>query len=540
VASIQQLLQDGLAAFNAGRAADAEKAFRAVLAREPRNTDALNLRGLSLLRLGRAADGAASIAAAIAVRGGEPSFRLNHGVALKAAGRSAEALAAFREAIRLAPAYAQAHLNIGNTLREQGDLAGAAAAYLRALELVPNAPTVLNNLGNVRREQGDFHEAIETYRRAVAAQPDYVEALTNLGSVALAGGQVEVSVEALERAAILDPRSELIATMLGRALIYAGRLEEAEASYRRAIVLAPRSLEARGDLAELYAGLGLVRQALEVFDDIASIDGARPERLSSLLFVSNYDGSLEATEITRRARAFGQALDRSKRIALPTIQRDSAQPLRVGLVSGDFRHHVVMEFVRGLLPSFDPARIQLFAYSATPVRDEVTKELQRRIPNWLDIEKLPDAVVAERIAGDRIDVLVDMTGHTRNSRLAIFGLKPAPVQATWLGYSGTTGVDEIDFIIGDAVVTPPDEEAQLIETPWRMPHSYLCYTAPGYDVAVGPLPSTSTGHVTFGSFNNLGKLSDRTMSLWGRVLDAVPGGRLLIKSPQLKRLAGRG
>lgn len=530
---VSQLLQDGLAAFNAGRHADAERSFRAVLATDPKNADAFNLLGLSVLRAGRAEAGAASIARAVALRPSEPSFRLNLGVALKAAGKRNDALAAFREAVRLAPGYAQAHLNIGNTLREDGDLAGAVAAYNRTLEIAPNSPAVLNNLGNVQREMRDFAGAVATYRKAVAMAPDYVEALTNLGSAALAGGEIDIAIEALRKAAALNPQSALIQTILGRSLVYASQVEEAETAYKRAAELDPNEVESRTDLVDLYARLGLVAPALEVLAEMDKLVPATPERLSTLLFLSNYQELADPMKVAEAARRFGAALDRSHRVERPALGYDPARPLRVGIVSGDFRHHVVMEFLLAILPHIDPTRVELFAYSSTPVRDDLTAEIQALIPNWRDVEKLDDAALAARIAADRIHVLIDLSGHTQHSRLQVFAMQPAPVQATWLGYSGTTGVDEMDFIIGDRVVTPPDEEAQLVETPWRMPDSYLCYTAPKHDAKVGPLPALAVGHVTFGSFNNLGKLSDATLALWSEVLDAVPASHLLIKSQAL-------
>jgi predicted O-linked N-acetylglucosamine transferase (SPINDLY family) len=533
VAPVSQLLQNGLAAFNAGRHADAEKAFRAVLAADPKNADALNLLGLSAMRAGRPEEGAASIARAVALRPSEPSFRLNLGVALKAAGKRSDALSAFREAVRLAPGYAQAHLNIGNTLREDGDLEGAAAAYIRTLDVAPNSPAVLNNLGNVQREMRDFAAAVATYRKAVALAPDYVEALTNLGSAALAGGEIDIAVDALRRAATLNPQSALIQTILGRTLVYASQVEEAETAYKRATELAPDEIEPRTDLADLYSRLGLVEPALEVLAELDRLVPVTLERLSTLLFLTNYQEVADPMKVTEAARRFGAAVDRSHQVERPPLDHDPSQPLRVGIASGDFRHHVVMEFILSILPHIDPRRVELFAYSSTPVRDDLTADLQALIPNWRDVEKLDDAALAARIVADRIHVLIDLNGHTQHTRLQAFAMRPAPVQATWLGYSGTTGVDEIDFIIGDRFVTPPDEEAQLIETPWRMPDSYLCYTVPKHDASVGSLPALTAGHVTFGSFNNLGKLSDATLTLWSELLDTVAGGRLLIKSQAL-------
>lgn len=530
---ILELLQAGLTALNSGRNSEAETAFRRALAKDPVNVDALHLLGLVQLRLGQHADAARSLTRAVDARPSEASFRSNLALALKAAGNRKAALAQLRETVRRAPGYIQAWLNLGNTLREDRQFEAAAAAYREALKAAPDAPLILNNLGNVQREMGDFAGAVATYRRAVAIAPGYVDALTNMGSAALAGGEIATAIEVLDRAAVLDPNNGLVQILLGRSMVYATRVEEAEKAYKRAIEISPADVEPRSDLAELYGRLGLVSRAVAELRELDALAPSTPDRLSTLLFLANYEELDDPMRIVEEARRYGRALDRSYQITHRALDRGRNQPLRVGLVSSDFRDHVVMKFLVGVLPHIDRTRAELFAYSSTPVRDELTGQLRQIIPNWLDAEKLDDLSLARQIADDRIDVLVDLGGHTEHTRLSMFAMRPAPVQVTWLGYSGTTGVPEIDYIIGDAFVIPANEEPQLVETPWRMPDSYLCFTPPKDDVDVGPLPALAAGHITFGSFNNLGKLSEGTLALWARVLNVVPGSRLLIKSPPL-------
>jgi predicted O-linked N-acetylglucosamine transferase (SPINDLY family) len=134
---------------------------------------------------------------------------------------------------------------------------------------------------------------------------------------------------------------------------------------------------------------------------------------------------------------------------------------------------------------------------------------------------------------DGIDILFDLSGHTAFNRLPMFALKPAPVQVAWLGYLATTGLASMDYLIADPWTLPPSEDAYFTEKIWRLPETYICFTAPQVDVPVGELPARSSGHVTFGSFNNLNKLGDAALALWARVLASVPRSRLFLKAKQL-------
>ena len=524
------LLKSGLDAFNAGRFAEAQAAFAAALSRDPRNADALHLSGLAALRRGRAEEAVTMIARAIAFNPREASFRSNLAVALKAAGRRDDAIAALRQAIEIAPGHVQAHVNLGNTLREAGELEAAGDAYRRALALAPDAAAVLNNLGNVERELGRLDEAIAILGRAVAAAPHYAEALNNLGSAEVARGRHEDAVLHLNQAIALRPNDGAAWMNLGSALSHLARYGEAAAAYERAVELMPEFVEAHGALGDVLLKRGRVGPAVEIYERALRLKPNAPDILSSLLFTRNYIELDNPLAITEHARRFGRLLPRSRERPPFANDPDPDRRLRVGLVSGDLSNHVVGHFLRGVLPNLDTSAVELFAYATSAVRDEVTDQFRRWLPNWRDAELLKIEQFAGCVRADCIDILVDLSGHTQYNRLPLFALKPAPIQVTWLGYSGTTGIEEIDYILGDARVTPPGEEDQLVETPWRMPDSYLCYTPPAADIAVAPPPALANGPVTFGSFNNILKVSDPAVALWCRMLHAIPTSRLMVKA----------
>jgi protein O-GlcNAc transferase len=213
--------------------------------------------------------------------------------------------------------------------------------------------------------------------------------------------------------------------------------------------------------------------------------------------------------------------------------RDASRAPRVGFISGDLRSHPVGHFLEGVLAHWPHERVRLVAYPTFALEDEATARMRPHFESWTPIAHLDDAQAAARIAADRIDVLVDLAGHTAHNRLPLFAWRPARVQASWLGYFATTGIEQMDWLLSDATSIAPGEERHYGERIWRLPGTRLCFTPPRQAPAVAPLPALATGSVTFGSFQNLGKIGDEVLALWARVLRAVPDSRLRVQNAQV-------
>ena len=206
------------------------------------------------------------------------------------------------------------------------------------------------------------------------------------------------------------------------------------------------------------------------------------------------------------------------------------RPLRVGYICADFRVHPVGFFLERVLAAHDPRQVEAVLYSDTRFADSQTARLRGSVAAWRDTVGKDDAEVMRMIGADRIDILIDLAGHTGWNRLAMFGHRAAPVQASWLGYFGTTGVGAIDYIVADAVVLPSGDEAVFTETPVRLPAPYLCWSPPMEDVAVAPFPGLASGAATFGCFNNRAKITAETVAVWAKILRRVEGSSLFLKS----------
>jgi len=214
--------------------------------------------------------------------------------------------------------------------------------------------------------------------------------------------------------------------------------------------------------------------------------------------------------------------------------------LRVGLISGDLCKHPVGHFLEDLLAAIDPARIELIAYSTYHKEDELTARIRPYFSEWKPLIGKSDEAAAHLIHADGVHVLLDLSGHTAHNRLPVFAWKPAPVQASWLGYFATTGVAEMDYLLADEVGVPEAQQEQFTESIWYLPDTRLCFTAPGIDLPVAPLPALSNDRITFGCFQNLSKLGDEVLEAWGEIFAALPSARLRVQCKQTARTGAGG
>ena len=203
------------------------------------------------------------------------------------------------------------------------------------------------------------------------------------------------------------------------------------------------------------------------------------------------------------------------------------------MVSGDLRRHPVGYVLDNVLSTLDRELLAIFLYATSMKKDDLSTRLKSNVAQWRNVASVGDDQLYETIIADEIDIMVDLAGHTTHNRLPVFSRKPAPVQVTWYGYFATTGVEAIDYILCDRWVLPPEDEGYFVETPWRLPDSYFCFTPPDFEIDVDVLPAQRDGCVTFGSFNNLTKVNGAVIACWAKLLRAVPGSLLFLKTKQL-------
>ncbi len=516
---------------------EAIESFKRALALSPGLAEAHFSMGNAFKDIGRSDEAIACYHQALTIRPDYAEAHFNLGNALHDGGKLDEAIESYRQALKIRPDYAEACFSVSATLHKLGRLDDAVASYRDVLKIKPDYAEACFNLGNVLKELERFDGAVESYRRAIEIRPGYAEAHNNCGAVLQAMGQMDAAAACYLKALEIKPEFAEAHFNVGTVLQDQGRFVDAAACYTRAVEIKPDYAEAhdnRGalllELGQTDSALACFRRALEIRPDFA---GAR----SNLLFTLAYGGLPAPLELLAEARQWQlQAIPAS--VAAEAHNREfhrsprSGRRLRVGYVSGDYRQHAVSNFIEPLFSLHDRSRVELFAYSVSPKRDQLTDRLQALAEHWQDVAGMNDEALRERIEADAIDVLIDLSGHTGHNRLGVFALRAAPVQSHYLGYFATTGLAEMDYWLGDPVLLPESENANYSETIWRLPRVWVSYR--GRDDA--PLPNwcpKADGTVLLGSFNNLKKITPATLSLWAKILHALPHARLLLKTPEL-------
>jgi predicted O-linked N-acetylglucosamine transferase (SPINDLY family) len=513
---------------------------------------------------GRLPDAAALLWKAVRADPTAAVVHSNLAVILEQLGQPDDALAASRRALVLAPDQPDAYYNMGIALSTLGRKGDAATAYRRAITLNPFDAEALSNLGGLLSEDGDADEAIAVCRRAIALDDRQASAHANLGAALKSKGQIDEAIAACRRAVALAPTLAKAHADLGAALLMQGKPEEAIDCCRTAIETTPGLLEAYLYLGAAFFSVGRLHNARVCCDYVLGVNPSYAEALynrgnalqdqgrsddaiacyqraltvkpdyahahNNLQMQLHYSSRYSAAEILDHARTFARHIEPAKHPLHFANAPDPHRQLRIGYVSGDFRRHPVGYFLAPVLDNHDRTAVQIVCYSNNAHGDDMTDRLRRRSDQWRNIVGLSDAAAAALIATDGIDILIDLAGHTGLNRLALFASKPAPVQASWLGYWGTTGLAAMDYVLSDAVTVPPGEARWYGERVIRLPGGRFCYAPPDdAPIPAAEPPMRRNGHVTFGSFNNLAKLGPGVIALWAAVLRAVPSSRLLLK-----------
>jgi len=518
------LIAQGNRAEDAGRLEEATALYREALRLAPRYAKAhLNL-GIALHAAGDDAGAVACYESALALDAANPYASYNLGRLRYERGAAPEAERLLRQALRAKPQFAEARIVLACALDAQAKAEAAAAELEAALGEQPRDFGALCLYAGVQRRLGRMDAAAAALRRALAVDPASVEARATLFHVLDALGDLEGAARELEELLRLRPDWPEALYNYGCALKKLMRPAEAEDALRRALAAEPR-------FARAYRMLGAVLLSQSRIGEALALYRSAPEDLelaSAELFALNASQDITEDELFARHAAFGRRLEEAHpaRFASFVGKKDPHRRLRIGYVSGDFAYHVVTLFLLPVLERHDRAAFEVVCYSTAERVDEYTRKLAAHADAWRACGGLGERALADAIHADAIDILVDLAGHSGEPQLAVFAQRPAPVQATWLGYLNTTGLTRIDYRISDAHCDPTD--ARHTETLVRLPHSQWCYRPFIRTPAASAPPGTRSGYVTFGSFNQTLKLSKTSRRLWAQILLQVPDARLVV------------
>lgn len=415
---------------------------------------------------------------------------------------------------------------------------------------------------------GDGQATLAALRSALADDPDHAASLTLMAQLAHASGSLDTACSLMQRAARQDSENPKTLYTYGALLLALDRLDEAETHLKEAVRLDGQLAEAAVALGNLSRGRGLwsdaagwyehalrVRPSLsEVETNLGAVKLSQGDQDAAirhhrnaidlkpdfdlahhnLLLSLHYSDAMSAADVFEAHRRWGIATETATTpLPLLAAADDPDRPIRFGFVSPDFNNHPVSQFFLSYLLGRERGSDSVTLYSASAKKDQVTKALLENCDAFRQVEMLTDADLAKTVRDDRIDILVDLSGHTAGTRIKAFAFQPAPVQATWIGYPDTTGLSRVDYRLTDEVADPAGEADDLAtETLIRLPGGFLCYHPPGEAPDVADKPADSRP-VTFGSFNNLSKVTHAAMETWVEILSRVPDSRLMIKARSL-------
>lgn len=494
--------------------------------------------------------------------------KLTEAIGLHRAGQVVSAEHAYREAMALKPDFALTHNALGSALMEQGRYLEALDCFDAALTLEPglelaqqNKQHVLNlfqqgslwdhiddnpteqdqevrelfNRANMLRQEGRLNEAANMYGEVVKRDNKHAAAYANLGYTFLDMREAELAETMLQVSLALEPNNAYAFDLLGVSRHQLGRPEEAIECFNKCLEIEPEHSSALNNLGNAYNDLGRIDEALECYRKAGELNPCT-QILSNVLLAMHYSDNYSPEEIFEEHVKWNRLL--ADPLTPDVIEHnntpDADKKLKVGFVSGNFARHPAGYMTIGAIEALDREQIEVYLYSATPGRDDMTVRFNDTADVWRSVVGLPDVTIADMARTDGIDILIDMTGHAAKNKLLAFAFKPAPIQIKWVGGQfNTTGMTTMDYFLSDNVETPDGVDKWYTEKIIRMPNDYVCYDPPAYAANIAPLPALKNGHITFGCFNNLMKVQDPVIDLWCEILNEIPTARLVLKSKQL-------
>ncbi|KAH6835880.1 Tetratricopeptide repeat superfamily protein [Perilla frutescens var. hirtella] len=485
------------------------------------------------------------------------------------------ALNCYEKAAIERPMYAEAYCNMGVIYKNRGDLESAIACYERCLTVSPNFEIAKNNmaialtdLGTKVKLEGDINQGVAYYKKALYYNwhyadamynlgvaygemlkfdmaivfyelafhfnPHCAEACNNLGVIYKDRDNLDKAVECYQLALSIKPNFSQSLNNLGVVYTVQGKMDAAASMIEKAIVANPTYAEAYNNLGVLYRDAGNISLAVEAYEQCLKIDPDSRNAGQNRLLAMNYINDGMDDKLYEAHRDWGRRFMRLfPQYTSWDNSKDPERPLVIGYVSPDYFTHSVSYFIESPLIYHDYTTYKVVVYSAVVKADAKTNRFRDRClkngGTWRDIYGIDEKKVSSMVREDKVDILVELTGHTANNKLGMMACRPAPVQVTWIGYPNTTGLPTIDYRITDALADPPDTKQKHVEELVRLPDSFLCYTPSPEAGPVSPTPALSNGFVTFGSFNNLAKITPKVLQVWARILCGVPNSRLIVK-----------
>jgi predicted O-linked N-acetylglucosamine transferase (SPINDLY family)/glycosyltransferase involved in cell wall biosynthesis len=532
--SSEGLVLQGRILADKGEKSAALEAFQEAVRLRKDFADGFSNYALALQKFGRGKDAISQIRKACALEPDSVEFQTNLAMLLEQNARYVDALAAYGKAARMNP-------NVGFVWFRQGRLLNGLKRYAEAIPLFEKAVALPGQMGEYHYEYGlalhmckRFQEALAQYQKALSMGYNTAALQCNCGVIYKDLRKGGDAIMAFHSAVTMEPTNVSYLNNLGAAALELGLNSEALECFEQAVEKNPKLPTARNNIGNLLKDRGRGMDALPQYRKSIELNPDDRDVQSNYLLCHMYIPDMDPKVVFEEHKKWGVAASKKIPPAFKFKPRQSGAKLRVGFLSADLCHHPVAYFIESLFREYDRGHFEFVAYGDQRNSDDFSARFAKQVDLWRETSSYDDSKLAKLIHEDQLDILFELSGHTAYNRLGVFALKPAPLQVSYLGYPGTTGLPTIGYRITDAFADPPGTTEHLhTEKLIRLKGCAWCFQPDAAAPEVQPLPALKNGYVTFGCFNNMAKLNPPLFETWAEILLRVPGSHLRLKARTL-------
>ena len=406
--------------------------------------------------------------------------------------------------------------------------------YKKILKTDPNHFESIFLLGSLSAQTKNFNEAKQLLEKAIQINPDYADAHNNFGNVLIELGDYQKAMGCFQKTIEIQPNFAQAHNNLGTAFKELEEYQKAMSCYQEAIKIEPNNADAHYNLGIVFKELGEYQKAIICNEKAINLKPDYVRAYSNMMLTSLLLEKVDPKDYLAKTKKFRLSLKPINSDLLLKYKFDNRpEKLKIGFVSGDFQQHPVGFFLLDTLKNLKDKNLELIAYSNSQKKDNLSVKLKSHFTNWREITNQSDKKVVNQIREDGIHILFDLSGYSAKNRLPIFINKPAPIQISWAGFLASTGIPEVDYIIGDPYVTPKDNANHFAEKIFCLPNIWCCFSVPEFEVKINEPPAVKNRYITFGCFNNLSKINNEVIALWSKILKAIPKSKIFLKTKQL-------
>ncbi|MFH1806395.1 MAG: tetratricopeptide repeat protein [Pseudomonadota bacterium] len=530
---ISTLLRRGLAAHEGNRPAEAEQIYRRVLVLAPRHPEAEHLLATILTRKGEPREALELFESCLPRMGANPAARCNYAIALEAAGQTDKALDEFRLAISYHGDFPTALFHLARLEKARGNYGQTVDLLGRLLNLHKADHAAFLLFAEALHALGQTEAALKAFDSAAEAARLEADKVNAVGEALLRLRYLSQAQNLFQRAISLQPTHVTALINLAICLMHQGQSGKAVALLRAAQSIAPNLPEIDAHMADILIATGQVAEGTDLLAGLVEQNPRREDLHRKLIAALLYQPEFDGPKYLKQARLWARSHLQPHQPAKFIHNNHPDRRLRIGWVSPHFYDHPMRNLLMDVIRHLNRNEVELYFYAAVSRPDDVTRQWQAMADGWRDVYNHPPDQIADRIRRDKIDILMDLGGYDDEQPLAVFGLRPAPIQASLSRAS--TGIAQMDYIITHAMGLPDGAAENRLygESVYRLAHSYFGYTSHDEDRSIAPSPGMINGYITFGSFARLAKISDATLNCWARIMNRVPDSRLIVKAAGL-------